>query len=256
LSSWAAPATRHSSSRSSPAAPTPTTNGASFRGASGRVGSVVHQVIGERPELLGCALAVERISVGEGGLVPDSFGDKESLGMTGAELLIEVKQGPDRCVLVVVAIRPGQVSVQVGGEDVGIFGLGEAAECEAVALAGVDEFAFEQEVANGLPELGSLVQADEPCGGRPGPPFEFEKRAEIGVADLASVLGQCRGSGLRAGATDHRQHAGGTSHDEMLCPAVLYWPTVRSEGGPETVGYLWEDGVAGSSPVSRPSGRL
>jgi hypothetical protein len=108
----------------------------------------------------------------------------------GAVLLVQVEQCSHGPVLVVVAVSSGQVAVQVGGQDTGVVGLAEARECEAVALAGIDEFACQQQVTEGLTEMGSLVEADEPGCGEPGAPFEFQEAAEVGVTDLASVFGQ------------------------------------------------------------------
>ncbi len=147
----------------------------------------------------------------ERGLVPKSLGGNESLVVVGAKFLVEVKQRPDGVVLVVVAVRPGQVSLQVGDEDFGVFGWAKRLR-RSSSLAGVDEFAFEQEVPEGLPELGSLaepisqaaVSRDRQSNSRSVPrSVSLIRRASLASAEVKVLLwpGSCPAGNWRAAAS-------------------------------------------------------
>ncbi|MDP9844450.1 hypothetical protein J2853_003661 [Streptosporangium lutulentum] len=93
-----------------------------------------------------------------------------------------------------MAVTLRQVPLQIGGEDVGVFGLSEPGEGEAVALTGVGELALQKQIGQGFPEPGAPVEADEPRGGEPFPPAcelsRLEHAFELGVGGLPGIVAQ------------------------------------------------------------------
>ncbi|HEX3958806.1 MAG TPA: hypothetical protein VHZ03_19625 [Trebonia sp.] len=98
--------------------------------------------------------------------------------MVAAQAFIEVQQRSDGPVLVVVQVGPREVSVEVGAKNVGVGDCLEAGQGKAVAPAGVDQFAFQQQCADTVAELRPAVRADQPGGGETGTPFAVEQGAE------------------------------------------------------------------------------
>ena len=101
-------------------------------------------------------------------LVPEAAWGEEAGGVFSSCAAVDVKEGADRPVLVVLAVGPLEVVVQVGRQVLGVFLGPEAGQGEAVALAGEAELAGQQQVTQDVAEVLTAVEARSPpaCAGR------------------------------------------------------------------------------------------
>jgi DNA (cytosine-5)-methyltransferase 1 len=108
-----------------------------------------------------------------GPLRPQSAGCHEVRGVVGTELPVKVEQRRERPGLVEPELGLGQVAVEVLGQQGGVLLSAEACQGEAVSLAGVDEFAGQQQRADAVAQGCASGEAGEHGGGQACPPFAF-----------------------------------------------------------------------------------
>lgn len=117
-------------------------------------------------------------------LMPEATRSQETGGVFTAAAAVDVEERADGPVLVVLAVRPSEIAVQVGRQVLGVLVGAEACEGKAVALAREAEPAGQEQVAEDVAEVITAVETDQPSGREAGAPFALQQDLEFFVGDL------------------------------------------------------------------------
>lgn len=129
--------------------------------------------------------------------MPEATRSQETGGVFTSATAVDVEERADGPVLVVLAVRPSEVAVQVGRQVLGVLVGAEACEGKAVALAREAEPAGQEQVAEDVAEVFPTVEADQPGGREAGAPFALQQDLEFFVGDLVGGSTQGLKKGVR-----------------------------------------------------------